>query len=213
MDVTAGPTTINPHVAAIGPTQVRKRLRERRDDSLHLRIVFVAPHEYADAPHAVALLRARRKRPRSCCPAERDYEFSPSDVDCHAPLPRGVMGRYHALAKRKQMLSMSQLGHQETRGPRQPRGRFASVTGRRDARLGIANFMQATGAIGLEAKTAVAAAPRVASVCSLCRISGLLWPLMRPDIPAGTTGQSNAWRAAALHRWHMGTGCGCRTQC
>jgi hypothetical protein len=121
IDVTAGPTTINPRVAAIGPTQVRKRLRERRDDSLHLRVVFVAPHEYADAPHAVALLRARHTRPRSYRAAERDYKFSPSDMDCHAPLPRGVMERYHALAKKKQMLCaakvwsrLSQLGQMQT---------------------------------------------------------------------------------------------------
>jgi len=64
----------------------------------------------------------------------------------------------------------------------------AGFTGGRDAGLGIANSMQATGAIGLEVKTAVAEAPRVASVCSLCRISALLWPLMRPDIQAGTIG-------------------------
>jgi hypothetical protein len=36
---------------------------------LHLRIVFVKrAHEHADAPHAVALLRARRQRPRRRAP-------------------------------------------------------------------------------------------------------------------------------------------------
>jgi hypothetical protein len=49
---------VHPHVAAI-PTQVRKCLRERGDDSLPQGIVFVERHEHADAPHAVALLRAR----------------------------------------------------------------------------------------------------------------------------------------------------------
>ena len=44
---------------ALGPTQVRKRLCERREATLVLRIVFVARHEHADAPHAPALLRAR----------------------------------------------------------------------------------------------------------------------------------------------------------
>ena len=33
--VTAVPPQVHPHVAAIGPTQVRKRLGERREDSLH----------------------------------------------------------------------------------------------------------------------------------------------------------------------------------
>src|SRR5262245_25515409 len=37
------------------------------------------------------LLRACRERPRSSCAAECEYEFSPSEVDCHATLPRGVM--------------------------------------------------------------------------------------------------------------------------
>ena len=61
--VSAAPTKVHAHVAAIGPTEVRKRLRERRDATLRLRIVFVEPHEHADAPHALALLRARRERP------------------------------------------------------------------------------------------------------------------------------------------------------
>src|SRR5215470_15581228 len=59
IDVAAAPAWVHPHVAAIGPTQGRKRLRERRDVSLHHGIVFVASDEHADAPHAVALLRAR----------------------------------------------------------------------------------------------------------------------------------------------------------
>jgi hypothetical protein len=36
-----------------------------------------ARHEHADAPHAVALLRARHKRPRRRA-SERGYEFAPS---------------------------------------------------------------------------------------------------------------------------------------
>jgi hypothetical protein len=59
-----------PHVATVGPTQARKRLSGRRDDSL--RIVFVARHEHADAPLAVALLRARRERPCRRAAESRD---------------------------------------------------------------------------------------------------------------------------------------------
>src|SRR5262249_32077788 len=47
-------------------------LRERRDDRLRQGIVFVGPHEHADAPHAVALLRARRDRPCRRAAEERD---------------------------------------------------------------------------------------------------------------------------------------------
>jgi hypothetical protein len=64
IDVIPAPTKVHPRVAAIDPTQVRKRLREPGDQSLHHGIVSVAHHEHADAPHAVALLRARRERPR-----------------------------------------------------------------------------------------------------------------------------------------------------
>src|SRR5262249_35675791 len=73
--VVAVPPKVHPHVAAIGPPQARKRLNERRDVRLPTRIVFVAGHEHADAPHAVALLRARRERPRRGAAEERD-EFA-----------------------------------------------------------------------------------------------------------------------------------------
>jgi hypothetical protein len=76
IDVSAGPTKVDPHVAAIGPTQGRKRLRERRDVRLLHGIVFIAPHEHADAPHLAALLRARRERPRRRAAKERD-EIAP----------------------------------------------------------------------------------------------------------------------------------------
>jgi hypothetical protein len=56
IDVTAAPPKVHPHVAAIGPAQARKRLRERRVATLPLRIVFVVRHEHADAPHPLALL-------------------------------------------------------------------------------------------------------------------------------------------------------------
>jgi hypothetical protein len=38
---------------------------------------------------------ARAERPRSCCADQCEYEFSPSDVDCHATPPAG--GRVHAI--------------------------------------------------------------------------------------------------------------------
>src|SRR5215472_615726 len=63
IDVTAAPPNVHPHVAAIGPTQVRKRLRKRREASLLQGIVFFATDEHTDAPHALALLRTRRDRP------------------------------------------------------------------------------------------------------------------------------------------------------
>jgi hypothetical protein len=60
IDVGAAPTKVHPHVATIGPTQARKRLRERRQQSLRPGIVFVVRREHADPPHPLALLCARR---------------------------------------------------------------------------------------------------------------------------------------------------------
>jgi hypothetical protein len=76
IDVTAAPPKVRPHVAANGPTQARKRLSERRDVSLPHGIVLVARSEHAHAPHAVALLRPRRERPRCRAAEERD-ELAP----------------------------------------------------------------------------------------------------------------------------------------
>jgi hypothetical protein len=61
-------------IATIGPTQVRKRLSERRELKLRHGIVFVERHEHADA-HALARLRTRCKRPRCRKP---DNELPPS---------------------------------------------------------------------------------------------------------------------------------------
>jgi hypothetical protein len=70
-DVTDAPSNVDPHVPAIGPTQACKRLSERSD--VRFRHVFVAPrYEHADAPHAVALLRACRERPHGRAAEERD---------------------------------------------------------------------------------------------------------------------------------------------
>src|SRR5215468_2536292 len=72
IDVIAPPPKVHPRVAAINPSQVRKRLRERRVAKLPLRIVFVERHEHADAPHAVSLLRPRSERQRRRAAEERD---------------------------------------------------------------------------------------------------------------------------------------------
>jgi hypothetical protein len=71
IDVIAEPTRVHPHVAAIGQTQARKRLCEGRVGKLQQGIVFVAPNEHADAPHALPrLLRAHRDRPSGSRTAE-----------------------------------------------------------------------------------------------------------------------------------------------
>jgi hypothetical protein len=83
--VIAVPPKVHPYVAAIGPTQARKRLRERRMATLILRIVFVARQEHADPSHPAALLRGRRERPSDRA-AECSDEFAPSKANPHLPL-------------------------------------------------------------------------------------------------------------------------------
>src|SRR5262249_49224521 len=77
IDVITAPPKVRPHVTAIGPTQARKRLSERGNETLSQGIVLVARHEQADPPHAVVLLRACRERP-SCRAAEERDELSAS---------------------------------------------------------------------------------------------------------------------------------------
>src|SRR6516164_11312004 len=61
IDVSASPPNVDPHVVAIGPTQVRKGLRERRVAALLLRIVFVVRHG-RPSPKGQALKKRQRTR-------------------------------------------------------------------------------------------------------------------------------------------------------
>src|SRR5262249_56331399 len=49
-------------------------LGERKEPGLSFRIVCREGHQHADAPHALALLRPRRERPRHRRAAEKRYE-------------------------------------------------------------------------------------------------------------------------------------------
>src|SRR5262249_2089248 len=59
-------------VAAVGPTELCHPLKERRVAGLTFRIVRGRGVQHADAPHALARLRARRDRPRSRTAEQRD---------------------------------------------------------------------------------------------------------------------------------------------
>src|SRR5215472_7504017 len=58
--------------AALGPPESRKPLAKRRDTQLSFRIALGERHQHADTPHALALLRARRERPRGRAAKQRD---------------------------------------------------------------------------------------------------------------------------------------------
>jgi hypothetical protein len=83
--VTAVLTKVYPPVAAIAPTQARKRLCERREARLRQGIVFVERDKHADAPHAPALLCPPRDRPCHRA-AEPNDEFAPSKPNEETPI-------------------------------------------------------------------------------------------------------------------------------
>src|SRR5262249_32931919 len=67
-----------------GPTKLLQPLRESGEPSLTFRIVRGEIHEHADAPDALALLRARRERPRGRRAAEQRYELAALDPRAHS---------------------------------------------------------------------------------------------------------------------------------
>jgi hypothetical protein len=92
--VITSPMNVHLRVAAMGPTQVRKRLRECREAKLRHRIVFFEPDEHADPAHAVALLRDCRERPRRRA-AESSDELASSNTNAHLALPCEARAREH----------------------------------------------------------------------------------------------------------------------
>src|SRR6516165_12832804 len=111
LDLTQIPTRVSmldSDIAVFGPAERLETLAKCNDPSQHFGIVLGVWMQECDAAHALALLRARRERPRGRA-AQCEYQFSPSGVDCHATLPPEVVcmrnrERYHALAKERTML-------------------------------------------------------------------------------------------------------------
>jgi hypothetical protein len=71
------PTIINSNIAAILPAELLKALLKKVDARTDIGIAFGDRHQHADVPHPLALLRARRERPRGRA-AEQDDEIAPS---------------------------------------------------------------------------------------------------------------------------------------
>src|SRR5262249_34029268 len=69
--------SVDADIAAFRPSTLFQPLPECREASLGFRIVLGERHEHADAPHSLALLRARRERPRGSRAAEQCDELAP----------------------------------------------------------------------------------------------------------------------------------------
>jgi hypothetical protein len=80
LGIARAPADVDANVATVGPAQLRQRLCERQYAPLRCRIIRRETHEQADAPHALALLRTRRERPRGRRAAEQRDEGAP----CHS---------------------------------------------------------------------------------------------------------------------------------
>ena len=72
-----GPARLDPRVAADAPAQQRQPLQERPDANLEFRIIRSSRQKYPDAARGLALLRARRERPRRRRAAEQRDELAP----------------------------------------------------------------------------------------------------------------------------------------
>src|SRR5262245_14040780 len=66
------PASVDPHIAADAPAQLLQPLQERPDAGLKFHIVRSGGQDYADEPHPLGLLRARRKRARGRAAEQRD---------------------------------------------------------------------------------------------------------------------------------------------
>ena len=107
-----GPAGVDPHVAADGPAQLLQPLQERPDAGLKFRIVRGRGQEYADAPHPLGLLRARRERPRRRRAAEQRDELAPLHSITSSARASSVGGtsRPSALAVLRLMTSSNLVG-------------------------------------------------------------------------------------------------------
>jgi len=82
------PTCFDPDVPAIGPSEFMECCSECCDMGVPLRIAPGESHQHTYAPHPLALLRARRERPRGHGASEQRDELAPlhpitsSDSNC-----------------------------------------------------------------------------------------------------------------------------------
>src|SRR5262245_49576560 len=91
--VAGGPAILDPDVATIPPTKVRKRLRKRGNQGLLIGITLFSSHQHADAPHLIRLLPARRDRPRGRGAAEQSDELAPLHSITSSARPSRMIGK------------------------------------------------------------------------------------------------------------------------
>src|SRR5262249_34924034 len=81
--ITSRPAIVGAEVTAVGPAQSLQSLAERGQVPTTFRIIRT-PHQHRDLPHPLALLRARRERPRRRSAAEQRDELAPPYLRGHS---------------------------------------------------------------------------------------------------------------------------------
>src|SRR5262249_53393546 len=82
------PANVDPRVAAADPAQFLQPLPEGRHESPAIRVVLGQIEQHADASHALALLRARRVRPRRRADERRDERAARHSITSSARASR-----------------------------------------------------------------------------------------------------------------------------
>src|SRR5262249_32498017 len=76
--ISGDPARLNAHVTAFDPSQFLQALHESGEARLTFLVARRQTHERADAPYALALLSARRKRPGTCRAGNYFDKLAPS---------------------------------------------------------------------------------------------------------------------------------------
>src|SRR6516162_5423350 len=74
VDIASGVAVVDLDIASLGPSKRGERVHKLRDGAPVIRVAFETEREYADPPHPLGLLRARRQRPYRGRAAEQRYE-------------------------------------------------------------------------------------------------------------------------------------------
>src|SRR5262249_11175864 len=116
--IAPAPACFDPHIATVGPPQMLQYLHERGHASLRLPIVRGNRHEHADAPHPLAVLRARRERPRGRTAEKRDERAPTHSITSSASASSaGDNSRPSALAVVRLRMSSYLVGCWNGRSP------------------------------------------------------------------------------------------------
>jgi hypothetical protein len=74
------PAKVDPDVAALRPPELLESLLECGEECLIFLVALGIPHQHADPPHPVGLLRARDERPGSGRAAKKGDEIPPPHI-------------------------------------------------------------------------------------------------------------------------------------